>query len=95
MKSDTNPSPKKTYHPPKLKKLTLEMAQLLVQGEAGQEDEATDSLLEFAVLGLRKNLRRPIAMVSQLVSKLQLVFQKKHHVCLMTGEAPESLARFN
>lgn len=50
MKSDTNPSPKKTYHPPKLKKLTLEMAQLLAQGEAGQEDEATDSFLDLLFL---------------------------------------------
>jgi len=50
MKSDTNPSPKKTYHPPKLKKVTLEMAQLLMQGEAAQDDEATDSFLELLFL---------------------------------------------
>lgn len=47
MKSGTNPVPAKTYDPPKLKKVTLEMARLLVQGEAAQEDEATDSLLDL------------------------------------------------
>jgi hypothetical protein len=50
MKSDTNPSPKKIYHPPTLTKLNLESAQLLVQGEAGQEDEATDSFLDLLFL---------------------------------------------
>ena len=50
MKSGTNPVPKKTYDPPKLKKVTLEIAQLLVQGEAAQEDEATDSLLDLLFL---------------------------------------------
>jgi hypothetical protein len=47
MKLGTNPVPKKIYDPPKLKKVTLEMAQLLVQGEAAQEDEATDSFLDL------------------------------------------------
>jgi hypothetical protein len=50
MKSDTNLSPKKIYNLPKLKKLNPEMAKLLMQGEAGQEDEATDSFLELLFL---------------------------------------------
>jgi len=50
MKSGTTPSPKKSYDPPKLNKVTLEMAQLLVQGEAAQQDEVTDSFLELLFL---------------------------------------------
>jgi len=51
MKPDLNPPPtKKKYHPPKLSKVTLEMAQLRRLGKAGQEDKATDSFLELLFL---------------------------------------------